>query len=144
MNRVPDSSNGRTESFEPSNRGSSPRSGANPPARIKVLHSPGDLLLELEEINDQMRHVMTVAGGTKDPENGEVYDFNPRLLFAAADGLGKNIERQVKIAKDLAMLKDGVVAREVFERFTHRVMKALEEFPEALAAVKLALMEDEG
>lgn len=107
----------------------------NLPARIKVLHAPGELLLELEEINGQMRHVMEVAGGTKDPETGEVYDFDARLMFAAAEGLGKNIERQVKIAKELAMLKDGVVGREVFERFTHRVMKALAGFPEAQAAV---------
>ena len=122
----------------------SSESAKNLPARIKVLHSPGDLLLELEEINESMRRVIRTAEGTEDPKTGEVYDFNPRLLFAAADGLGKNIERQVKIAKELAMLKDGVVGREVFERFTHRVMKALEGHPEAQASVLAALAEGEG
>jgi len=42
------------------------------------------------------------------------------------------------------MLKDGVVGREVFERFTHRVMKALEGHPEAQASVLAALAEGEG
>lgn len=110
---------------------------------IRIVQEPASVLAELEDINEHIRWVMDKAKGVKDPETGEVYDVNAKVLLQAAEVFGRNVERQVKIARELLMFREGMVPREAFHRLTSLILGALEPYPEALRAVKGAIAEVE-
>lgn len=111
---------------------------------VQVMHQPTTVLLQLERVINDAWVVVELGKGQR-AEDGVhwIVEPRPKLVLDGLELVGKSHERLVKMAKELAMFKQGMVPREAFERLTSVILSALEPFPEALTAVKYAIAEVE-
>lgn len=110
---------------------------------VQVMHQPTTVLLQLERVINDAWVVVELGKGEKDENGNWLIEPRPKLVLDGLELVGKSHERLVKMAKELAMFKQGMVPREAFERLTSVILSALEPFPEALTAVKYAIAEVE-
>ncbi|MGA2412300.1 MAG: hypothetical protein ABSG46_18190 [Candidatus Binataceae bacterium] len=111
---------------------------------VQIVTSPSRTLLDLERVElDAWVVVKMAKEGVFDQHGKMIAAPDAKLMLAGLDQVRKTKETQVKLAKELAMFKAGMVPREAFDRLTSLIQVALEPFPEALRAVQEAMAEVE-
>src|SRR6185312_8765262 len=104
---------------------------------VRVQNDPVSVLVDLESAERDTKAVIVLAKGVLLPNSETEYLVkpNPKLLLEAIDRVVTIKNTQIKLAKELAMLRKDMVSRETFNKMIDAVTKALESFPEAQAAV---------
>ena len=103
---------------------------------IALLRNPYQALEEYQELIEDAKLVVAHAKGPKDPQDG-TYDLDkPGLMLAAIESIGRNLERQIKVAKEIHGMTEGMVPVAAFKELTRTILEALKPYPEARAAVQ--------
>lgn len=110
---------------------------------VRVRTDPTSILVDLERVEADEWTVVELAKGIPSPtiEGEYILKPQPKLMLQALAGVRETKVTMVRMAKELAMLKKDAISRETFSRMTDTVLKALEPYPDALAAVQSALAE---
>ncbi len=101
------------------------------------------MLLDLERVEQDAWSVVEMAKGIRlqdDPDKWLI-EPNPRIRLQGLTEIRQTKVAQVQMAKELAIFRKDVIPRETFERMTAAIVKALQEFPEALRAVEDVMAE---
>ena len=110
---------------------------------VQVMNQPTTVLLQLERVITTAWTVVELGKGQQGPDVSGSSTPKPKLVLDGLELVGKSHERLVKMAKELAMFKQGMVPRAAFDQLTSVILTALEPFPEAAKAVKMAIAEVE-
>jgi hypothetical protein len=112
---------------------------------VRVRTNPSSVLVDLERVETDAWTVVEMGRGLKSPTDPDKWIIppNPTLILKALAEVRETKVAMVKLAKELAMFNQDMVSRETYKQMTDLVLKALQMFPEALAAVQNALAEVE-